>query len=70
MDGDITGRDGFLIGQALYRFIQHEQDRDGPQSDIQGAKDILLGRFPEIASLMIKSDKEVGRKPADLLDRM
>jgi hypothetical protein len=45
MSENVTGRDDYIIGQALYRFIQEQQDRPRDMqsgSDVQNAKDILL----------------------------
>lgn len=69
---DITGRDNFIIGQALYRYIQQQQDRplnERSQSDIQDAKDILLRSYPTVASLLVDCDEKAGKLPADLRDR-
>ena len=68
---DITGHDDYILGKALYRFIQQQDQKSTDEierSDLQDAKDILLAKFPGIATVMIESDRVAGIKPANLTD--
>lgn len=69
----ITGRDNFIIAEALYWGIKYQTQtsvQDGGQnwSDIQDMKAILMAHFPSIAKSMAMTDVHCGRQPADLVD--
>jgi hypothetical protein len=65
----ITGRDGYIIGQALYWFIREQQKLPEEQfewSNTEDAKLILLTLFPGVAKHFAQEDQRAGRKPANL----
>ena len=70
----LTGRDGYIIGQALYWFVraQQELERTDPReckgSDMQDAAAILLHHFPSTAHVCVDEDLRRGREPASLPD--
>ena len=51
---DLTGRDGFILAQALFDFIANEQQKSYPfqaWSDLQDARAIFNARCPSSAAL-------------------
>ena len=65
---DVTGRDGYIIAQALYEFIRLEQSKPIAErrgSDEQDAKAILHARFDDELELLVQYDEAAGRKPPD-----
>jgi hypothetical protein len=63
---DVTGRDGYIIAQALYEFIRLEQSKPIAErrgSDEQDAKAILHARFDNELEILVKSDEAAGREP-------
>jgi hypothetical protein len=65
---EVTGRDGYIIAQALYEFIRLEQSKPIAErrgSDEQDAKAILHERFDNELALLVRSDEAAGRKPPD-----
>ena len=64
----LTGRDGFIIRQALYEFIRTQQalpDFEVQWSNVRDAQRILLA-FPSAGEPFATTDAAVGRKPANL----
>ena len=65
---ELTGRDGYIIAQALYEFIRLEQSKPTAErrgSDEQDAKAILHARFDNELEILWRSDEAAGRKPPD-----
>ena len=65
---ELTGRDGYIIAQALYEFIRLEQSKPIAErrgSDEQDAKAILYARFDNELEILWRSDEAAGRKPPD-----
>jgi hypothetical protein len=65
---DVTGRDCYIIAQALYEFIRLEQSKPIAErrgSDERDAKEILHARFDDELELLVQSDEAAGRKPPD-----
>jgi hypothetical protein len=65
---DVTGRDGYIIAQALYEFIRLEQSKPIAErrgSDEQDAKAILHARFDNELAMLVQSDEAAGREPPD-----
>jgi len=65
---DVTGRDSYVIAQALYEFIRLEQSKPIAErrgSDERDAKAILHARFDDELELLVQSDEAAGRKPPD-----
>jgi hypothetical protein len=65
----LTGRDGYIVGQALYWFIRTQQALPEHQfewSNTEDAKLILLTHFPHVANIFERQDRHAGRKPASL----
>ena len=65
---ELTGRDGYIIAQALYEFIRLEQSKPIAErrgSDEQDAKAILHARFDNELEILWRSDEAAGRKPPD-----
>ena len=65
---EVTGRDGYIIAQALYEFIRLEQSKPIAErrgSDEQDAKAILHARFDNELEILWRSDEAAGRKPPD-----
>ncbi|HEX2446609.1 MAG TPA: hypothetical protein VHK26_00275 [Methyloceanibacter sp.] len=65
---EVTGRDNYIIAQALYEFIRLEQSKPIAErrgSDEQDAKAILHERFDNELALLVRSDEAAGRKPPD-----
>jgi hypothetical protein len=65
---EVTGRDSYIIAQALYEFIRLEQSKPIAErrgSDEQDAKAILHARFDDELELLVQSDEAAGRKPPD-----
>ena len=63
---ELTGRDGYIIAQALYEFIRLEQSKPIAErrgSDEQDAKAILHARFDNELEIIWRSDEAAGRKP-------
>ena len=68
-----TGRDGYVIAQALYEFIRLEQSKPIASrrgSDERDAKAILHAPFDDELELLVQSDEAVGRKPPDCKRRV
>jgi len=66
---DITGRDGYIIAQALYWFIREQQNLPDGQfewSNTEDAKLLLLTRFRGADQFFAETDHRAGRKPANL----
>ena len=64
---EVTGRDCYIIAQALYEFIRLEQSKPIAErrvSDERDAKAILHARFDDELEL-VQSDEAAGRKPPD-----
>jgi hypothetical protein len=64
----VTGRDGYIIAQALYEFIRLEQSKPIAErrgSDEQDAKAILHARFDNELETLVQADEAAGRKPPD-----
>jgi len=64
----MTERERYIIAQALYEFIRHEQSRPADsrrQSDEDEAKAILHERFDNELARLVESDEAAGREPAD-----
>jgi hypothetical protein len=60
---EVTGRDSYVIAQALYEFIRLEQSKPIAErrgSDERDAKAILHARLR-----LVQSDEAAGRKPPD-----
>ena len=65
---ELTGRDGYIIAQALYEFIRLEKSKPIAErrgSDEQDAKAILHARFDNELEILWRSDEAAGRKPPD-----
>ena len=65
---EVTGRDSYIIAQALYEFIRLEQSKpidERRRSDERDAKAILHARFDDELGLLVQSDEAAGRKPPD-----
>ena len=65
---EVTGRERYIIAQALYEFIRLEQSKPLAErrgSDEQDAKAILHARFDGELEILVKSDEAAGRKPPD-----
>jgi hypothetical protein len=65
---EVTGRDDYIIAQALYEFIRLEQSKPLAErrgSDEQDAKAILHARFDDELEALVQADEAVGRKPPD-----
>jgi hypothetical protein len=65
---EVTGRDSYVIAQALYEFIRLEQSKPIAErrgSDERDAKAILHARFDNELEILVRSDEAAGRKPAD-----
>jgi hypothetical protein len=65
---EVTGRDSYIIAQALYEFIRLEQSKPIAErrgSDERDAKAILHARFDDELGLLVQSDEAAGRKPPD-----
>jgi hypothetical protein len=65
---DVTGRDRYIIAQALYEFIRLEQSKPIAErrgSDEQDARAILHARFDSELQTLVRSDEAAGRKPPD-----
>jgi hypothetical protein len=65
---EITGRDDYIIAQALYEFIRLEQSKPLAErrgSDEQDAKAILHARFDDELEILVQSDEAAGRTPPD-----
>ena len=65
---EVTGRDSYIIAQALYEFIRLEQSKPLAErcgSDERDAKAILHARFDDELELLVRSDEAAGRKPPD-----
>lgn len=71
---NITGRDAYIMAQALYQACKYQEDlkRSGSThyewSNHQDMKAILNGIFPSWAELFVLQEKMVGTDPADLND--
>jgi hypothetical protein len=72
MTDSITGRDGYIVAQALYEFIKVQEFKtlkEGREwSNEQDAKAILLGRFGDLYKVFVEQDQRRGVTPADLVD--
>jgi hypothetical protein len=65
---EVTGRDSYVIAQALYEFIRLEQSKPIAErrgSDERDAKAIVHARFDDELELLVRSDEAARRKPAD-----
>ena len=65
---EVTGRDDYIIAQALYEFLRLEQSKPLAErrgSDEQDAKAILHARYDNELEILVKSDEAAGRKPPD-----
>ena len=65
---EVTGRDSYVIAQALYEFIRLEQSKPIAErrgSDERDAKAILHARFDDELQRLVQSDETAGRKPPD-----
>ena len=65
---EVTGRDCYIIAQALYEFIRLEQSKPIAErrgSDERDAIAILHARFDDELELLVQSDEAAGRKPPD-----
>jgi hypothetical protein len=61
---EVTGRDSYIIAQALYEFIRLEQSKPLAErcgSDERDAKAILHARFDDELELLVRSDEAAGR---------
>ena len=70
---EVTGRDCYIIAQALYEFIRLEQSKPIAErrgSDEQDAKAILHARFDNELEILWRSDEAAGRKPPDCKRRV
>ena len=70
---EVTGRDSYIIAQALYEFIRLEQSKPIAErrgSDERDAKAILHVRFDDELELLVRSDEAAGRKPPDCKRRV
>jgi hypothetical protein len=67
--GSLTGRDGYIVAQALYWFIRTQQALPKKQfewSNTEDAKFILLNLFPGWAEHFVGIDEYLGCEPANL----
>ncbi|HEY6020620.1 MAG TPA: hypothetical protein VIY48_12235 [Candidatus Paceibacterota bacterium] len=70
----ITGRDGYIVAQALYQACKYQQrlkDEKSPLyewSNHQDMKAILNEAYGPMSGVFVAQDKYVGREPADLRD--
>jgi hypothetical protein len=67
--GQVTGRDGYIIAQAIYWFIREQQKLPKEQfewSNTEDAKLLLLTQFPGADQFFTEADHFAGRKPANL----
>ena len=65
---ELTGRDSYLIAQALYELIRLEQSKPMAErrgSDERDAKAILHELFDNELQLLVRSDKAAGLTPPD-----
>jgi hypothetical protein len=65
---EVTGRDDYIIAQALYEFLRLEQSKPLAErrgSDEQDAKAILHALYDNELEILVKSDEAAGRKPPD-----
>ena len=65
----LTGRDGYIVGQALYWFIREQQKLPKEHfewSNVEDAKLILLTLFPSIAKALAQHEQRAGCGPANL----
>ena len=65
---ELTGRDSYLIAQALYELIRLEQSKpmaERRESDERDAKAILHELFDNELQLLVRSDKAAGLTPPD-----
>ena len=70
---EVTGRDSYVIAQALYEFIRLEQSKPIAErrgSDERDAKAILHARFDDELERLVQSDEAAGRKPPDCKRRV
>jgi hypothetical protein len=66
---NVTGRDSYIIAQALYWFVREQQklpDEQFEWSNTEDAKLLLLTRFPGAEQFFVEADQSAGRKPANL----
>ena len=64
----MTERERYIIAQALYEFIRHEQSRPAGarrQPDEDEAKAILHEWFDNELARLVESDEAAGRDPTD-----
>jgi hypothetical protein len=67
--GTVTGRDYYIVGQALYWFVRAQQNLPEEQfewSNVEDAKLILLTLFPGTAKQFAQNDQLAGCRPANL----
>jgi hypothetical protein len=65
----ITGRDGYIVAQALYWFVREQQrlpKKEFEWSNAEDAKLIFLTLFPDWAGHFAQEDVHLGRTPTDL----
>ena len=70
---ELTGRDSYLIAQALYELIRLEQSKPMAErrgSDERDAKAILHELFDNELQLLVRSDKAAGLTPPDCKRRV
>jgi hypothetical protein len=70
---DVTGRDAYVIAQALYEFLRREQSKpleERRARDEQDAKAILHARFDSELEILVQTDEAAGRKPPDCRRRV
>jgi hypothetical protein len=65
----VTGRDSYIVAQALYWFVREQQKLPEEQfewSNVEDAKLILLTLWPSFGQCFAKLDECAGRAPANL----
>jgi len=70
---ELTGRDSYLIAQALYELIRLEQSKPMAErrgSDERDAKAILHELFDNELQLLVRSDEAAGLTPPDCKRRV
>jgi hypothetical protein len=70
---ELTGRDSYIIAQALYEFIRLEQSKPMAErrgSDERDAKAILHELFDNELQLLVRSDEAAGLTPPDCKRRV
>ena len=70
---EVTGRDSYVIAQALYEFIRLEQSKPMAErrgSDERDARAILHELFDDELQLLVRSDEAAGLTPPDCKRRV